>query len=284
MRIENNIAFIENRLLHDAIWGNNECKNCSGYVEPRTSLIGKAFIEYCIARIMGIYRLPKCGYDNYLTEIKGESNSYSYSDLDEILVEDACKELKKVIAHVQEQLKKNPLVKDGKVTVVRCLSSYQISCVVKQLEDNSDEEVKYPVSILSSYSYDGNINENYPSGREDSEKHINIQENVNIEDIILWDKYVGDGTSTCNYAKSMADEECELWVVDRSITGMKRLPRKCFFYSDGLPSSRTSYCRLQNDTFDFALYSNHNMQRACEYNWFTKLITKYYYNKLKTEK
>jgi hypothetical protein len=282
MRIENNIAFIENRLLHDAIWGDSKCNYCSGYVGAQTSLIGKAFIEYCISRIMGIHRLPKCGYDTYLYVVKGDP--ISYVNLDEKLVEDACKELEEVKNHVQEQLKKLSKVKDGKITVVRCLSKYQVEYASNQLHDNSVNEVEYPVSILSSYSYDNNTDENYPSGREDSKKHINIQEDVDIEDIILWDQYVGDGTSTCNYAKSMADEECELWVVDRSITGMKRLPRKCFFYSDGLPSSRTSYCRLQNDTFDFALYSNHNMQRACEYNWFTKLITKYYYNKLKTEK
>ena len=63
MRIEEDVALIDNPLLRAAIWGDKSCLYKSvkftGYVQASIDKIGKAFIEYCIARALGIYRLPK---------------------------------------------------------------------------------------------------------------------------------------------------------------------------------------------------------------------------------
>lgn len=233
MRIEDDIALIENPLLCSAIWGDYKClySDCkmTGYVEANIDCVGKAFIEYCLARILGIFRLPNCGYDNYT------DTSTLFKTLPEKDVNDACKEMEKVIKHVQKKLLESGRIINGKISVVRCLSRYQLPDVVPQLHDELCQNVLFPVSIFSSYSYDGNVNEVYPSGRTDTGKHINIKEDVFIEDIVLWDQYVGNGREECIYCRSMYDDERELWVVDRSLTGMKELPRECFIYSDGLP-------------------------------------------------
>ena len=64
MRIEKDVALIDNPLLRAAIWGDQSCLYKSvkftGYVQASIDKIGKAFIEYCIARALGIYRLPNC--------------------------------------------------------------------------------------------------------------------------------------------------------------------------------------------------------------------------------
>lgn len=70
MRIENGIAFVENPLLCAAIWGDTNCiyngkPKFTGYLNANADRIGRAFIEYCIARVMKIFRLPMCGYDSY---------------------------------------------------------------------------------------------------------------------------------------------------------------------------------------------------------------------------
>ena len=271
MRIENNIAFIENKLLHDAIWGDTDCIynkkiKFTGYVQSNADLVGRAFIEYCIARVLNIYRLPKCGYDNYIY------GSNIYNTLDEKQVEEACNELQNVINHVQEQLNKSEIVKDGKVTVVRCLASFQVPIVAEQLRDKRLKEIEFPVSIFSSYSYDGNINQSYPSTIKDYTKHINIKEDVKVEDIILWDKYVGDGLKECSYMKSMYDEEKELWVVDRSITGVKKLPVSSFYYKDGLPSDSKPFRREYSYGRNYAVHTGMQQKRPCEIDDFLSRI------------
>lgn len=238
MRIENNVALIENRLLHDAIWGDVDCiqnntSRFTGYINANVDMAGRAFIEYCIAKVLGIFRLPQCGYDSYS---RGNYN-YRYAELDETMVSEACKEMEMVMEHVQKQVQKKALVKDDKVSVVRCLSDFQVNTVARQLQENKTE-IAFPVNIFSSYSYDGNINQIYPSGRMDDGTHINIREEVAVEDIILWDEFVGDGFRHCLYERSMHDEERELWVVDRSITGIKKLDKSCFHCKDGIPSIR----------------------------------------------
>ena len=235
MRIEKDVALIDNPLLRAAIWGDQSCLYKSvkftGYVQASIDKIGKAFIEYCIARALGIYRLPNCGYDYYT------DTSVLFNSLPEEDINAACEEMEQVIKHVQKKLNESKLVKNGKISVVRCLSHYQLEDATEQLLDESCRSVTFPVSILSSYSYDGNENEIYPSGRTETGQHINIREDVSVSDIVLWDQYVGDGGRECIYCKSMYDEERELWVVDRSINGMKTLPRECFLYSDGLPDT-----------------------------------------------
>ena len=85
MKIVDNVALIENRLLCAAIWGDESCVNkaprFSGYVNASIDEAGKAFIEYCIAKIYGIFRLPQCGYDNYLS---GRCN-YNSLDANEVM-------------------------------------------------------------------------------------------------------------------------------------------------------------------------------------------------------
>ena len=61
MRIEENVALIESRLLHAAIWGDTRCifeknQRFTGYVYSDIDHLGKVFIEYCISRILGIFR------------------------------------------------------------------------------------------------------------------------------------------------------------------------------------------------------------------------------------
>lgn len=235
MRIENNVALIENPLLCSAIWGDTKCKyktEFTGYVNANADHVGRAFIEYCLARIFSIFRLPQRGYDNYLR------NRCFYDDLSDELINNACLELQAVIKHVQGELRKSPMVNDGKVSVVRCLSDFQVDEIASQLADNERKIIDLPVSILSSYSYDGNVDESYPTHREDYKKHINIKENVSVDNIVLWDQFVGNGMQECPYVKSMYDVEKELWVIDRSISGIRRLPRSYFHFNDGLPQAR----------------------------------------------
>ena len=177
------------------------------------------------------------------------------------------------IRHVQGQLKRNGMVNDGKVTVVRCLSAYQVPVVSKQLKDESVKNIEFPVSILSSYSYDGNLNQSYPAyGRRDYERHINIKEDVAVEYIVLWDAFVGNGLEHCAYAKSMFDCEKELWVVDRSITGMKTLSRTSFYYNNGIPEERDTYIRKEEFGCDVAIHADLYKKRPCEFeDIFTKM-------------
>lgn len=136
------------------------------------------------------------------------------------------------------------------------------------MEDQSIDEIVYPVSIFSSYSYGGDINQNYPSGRVDSYKnHINIKENISVKNIIFWDKFVGNGCKECNYVQALYNGEMELWVVDKSVTGMRRLPRYCFYFNgqiaDGFQSKINSSKKEKN--IDKALYSGTYEIRPCEY-------------------
>ena len=81
----------------------------------------------------------------------------------------------------------------------------------------------------------------------------------------------------------MYDEERELWVVDRSINGMKTLPRECFLYSDGLPDiNRIS--RFRSFGKDSPLCSGLYQKRPCEYEDFlTKIVMKKNKAKLEAE-
>lgn len=271
MRIKNGIAFVENPLLCSAIWGDTSCRyndnlKFTGYLNANADGIGRAFIEYCIARVMKIFRLPMCGYDNYSTW------SCSYDLLDEEMVSDACDEMSAIIKHVQESLSQLKSVHDGKVEVVRCLSKFQYYKVAEQLKDHSIDEIVYPVSVFSSYSYDGDINQNYPSGRADSyENHINIKEDISVKDIVFWDKFVENGRKECNYMKAMYNGERELWVVDKSVTGLRRLPRSCF-YINGQPvdkfKSKINSSIKKEKNIDKAIYSGTFIKRPCEFNDF----------------
>lgn len=236
MNIKDNVALIDNPLLCAAIWGDTTCKyrtDFTGYMNANSDHVGRAFIEYCLARIYSIFRLPQHGYDNYLRD------KCFYDDFSEKQISDACIQLQEVIEHVQGELKKLPIVKNGKVSVVRCLSDFQVDEIISQLEDSDRKIIKLPVSIMSSYSYDGNVDESYPTHRDDYKKHINIKEEVSIDNIVLWDRFVGNGKQGCPYVKSMYDTEKELWVIDKSSTGIRSLPRSYFIFNDGLPQNRT---------------------------------------------
>lgn len=127
------------------------------------------------------------------------------------------------------------------------------------------------LSIFSSYSYDGDVSQGYPTGNING-KHINIKEDVPIEDIILWDCYVGNGLQECTYVKLMADCERELWVVDRSINGRKKLDRSCFYYINGLPEVASNFRRTMFES-DKPVYAGCYQKRPCQYEDFlTKLV------------
>lgn len=273
MRIVNDkIALIENELLCRAIWGDTSCRlmkpRFAGYIQASTDKVGKAFLEYCIAKIYGIYRLPKCGYDNYIENCE-------YWRLDEKEIADACKEFEQVINHVQSKLVYDYHVENGKASVVRCLARYQLYDAEEQLRDEAKNEIEIPVSIFSSYSYDGIISQLYPTGNYEG-KHINIKEDVSINDIILWDSYVGNGRRGCLYEESMADCECELWVVDRSITGRKKLNRSCFYYTEGLPKLSFIEKHMTEFGSDRSVYRDDYIYRPCECE---DLLTKYVINR-----
>lgn len=273
MRVVEGVALIENRILCNAIWGDTSCLNpkpdFTGYIYGNACKVGRAFIEYCIAKVYGIFRLPQCGYDNYLYR-------YHYYDvLDPMEVDDACEEMREIINHVQKQLMCDSRVIDKKISVVRCLSDFQIQKVAKQLMDESNKEIELPVSIFSSYSYDGNINQVYPTGCDTVGRHINIKEEISIEDIVLWDCYVGKGTPSCSYVKSMFDDERELWVVDRSINGLRRLKRDCFYYLDGIPEFLSDYRNHVDYGIDKEVYAGAYKRRPCEYkDLFTRFMMK----------
>ena len=81
----------------------------------------------------------------------------------------------------------------------------------------------------------------------------------------------------------MYDEERELWVVDRSINGMKTLPRECFLYSDGLPDTNR-ISRFRSFGKDSPLCSGLYQKRPCEYEDFlTKRVMKKNKAKLEAE-
>lgn len=282
MRVEGDIILIENQLLCAAIWGDTSCINLkpqfTGYVQANVDKAGRAFIEYCIARVYGIFRLPKCGYDNYI------NSKIEYYTLKEEDISDACKELEAVINHVQSKLNLSGKVKDDKISVVRCLSAFQVPMVTSQLIDKNINEIEFPVSIFSSYSYDGDISQNYPSGRENYEKHINIKEDISVEQIILWDKYVGNGQMKCPYVKSMFDSECELWVIDKGISGMRKLPRSSFYYTNGLPEERSNYRTRSDFGIDEPVHNGAYKKRPCEYkDWITKTCIKKNLRKMQKE-
>lgn len=77
---------------------------------------------------------------------------------------------------------------------------------------------------------------------------------------------MGNGRITCSYVKSMFDDEKELWVVDRSITGVKKLPKFCFYCTAGIPEESKVWERKKQLDFgkDKKLYQKRQIKRPCE--------------------
>lgn len=258
---------LENELLHDAIWGEADCKlGFTGYVYSDKKNLGRAFIEYCICRIFNIHRLPGCGYDRY------NEGEYKFYDLEEDEVTAACNELKALYDFTQEKLSHSKRVENGKIELVRSLRNFERDAIIQQLEEEN-EYIEIPVNVFTSYAHDGNMSTNYP--HEDMDMPINIKEKVDIKDILLWDSYVEYKTKNCDYLFEMGDCENEVWVMDRRITGWKTIPRSQMVY-DKLPRRSSRYTRQKKDlrmdnTSVMELKSNYS--RPCmNDDWFTKKV------------
>ena len=81
----------------------------------------------------------------------------------------------------------------------------------------------------------------------------------------------------------MYDSERELWVVDTSITGMRKLPRSCFYYNDGLPNDKNNYYIKNDFGWDEPLHSDSFKRRPCEMGRITNFIIERNLKKIKDE-
>lgn len=222
---------LTNELLLQAFWGGYICKNnylthCQGYFNADTGDYGRGFIEYCIARIFNIHRVP--GYEQYYIKDGTTMKMFhEYGTLNEADIDAACAEIKLLYQFVQEELKKSSYVKNGKIRLVRSLRRYEIEIATTQLRDNNST-ITLPVNIITSYAHDGKL---YGYG-----SNMSIIREVPVEKIVMFDECLFHPENVC--ANNIHGGEYEVWVVEDNMFGKLELDRECFKYEKLEESSK----------------------------------------------
>lgn len=257
---------LTSELLLQAFWGGYMCKNdcltrCQGYFNSDTEDFGRGFVEYCVARMFNIHRVP--GHEQfYIKNGVNYAMRSEYGCLNEANVIAACKEMEKLYHFVQAELKESSYVKNGKVKLVRSLRPFEIETVTPQLLSNVDT-ITLPVNIITSYAHDGRL-----YGYNSS---ISLVREVPVEKIVMFDKCLFHPENVC--AHYIHGGEYEVWVVEDNMFGQIKLDRECFKYKEldrGI-GSKNWHISLREP--DASLYTvNSGFKRPCEWNKFTKWL------------
>ena len=257
---------LTSELLLQAFWGGFMCKNnclthCHGYFNSDEGNYGRGFIEYCVARIFGIHRVP--GHEQfYIKNGVNYTMRSEYGVLNEADINTACEEMEKLYLFVQAELKESSYVKNGKVKLVRSLRPFEIEAVTPQLLSNTDT-IKLPVNIITSYAHDGRL---YGYGSS-----MSLVREVPVEQIVMFDECLFHPENVC--AHYMHGGEYEVWVVEDNMFGQIELDRECFKYKElDRRINRKNWYPAPKDP-DTSLYTvNSGFKRPCEWNKFTKWL------------
>lgn len=259
---------LTSELLLQAFWGGFMCKNnclthCHGYFNSDEGNYGRGFIEYCVARIFDIHRVP--GHEQfYIRNGVDYAMRSEYGDLNEAAINAACEEMEKLYRFVQVELKESSYVKNGKIKLVRSLRPFEIEAVTPQLLSNVDT-IKLPVNIITSYAHDGML-----YGYNSS---MSLVREVPVEKIVMFDECLFHPENVC--AHRIHGGEYEVWVVEDNMFGQIELPRECFKYEELDRSIHRSNWSPTLRDHDSSLYTvNSNIPRPCEWGKITKFLIK----------
>ncbi|WP_294240651.1 hypothetical protein [Pseudobutyrivibrio sp.] len=264
---------IKSLLLADAIWGSSRCrksilKDCNGYINSDTGDRGRIVLEYLLARIYGIHRVPgyEPQYGGSFSEVSRESNGFTKENLDE-----AEQELKNLIEHVQTQIRLSGKAHDDHAELVRSLRNFECKEIVPQLIAG-EKNITMPANIMTSYAYDGRLH-CYNSS-------ISVKRKVPVNKILFWDEYIEAPEYICS--KNLHMGEYEVWVLNDDIFGEVSLDRDAFIIAEeaDLESMNEKYstrwhnrsyydkdCRINN------VYTVEAKPCECE-DWLTKFVMK----------
>ena len=254
---------IKSPLLLDAFFGNAQCiKNCSGYLYEDKNHLGRSFIEFCMARIFKIHRLP--GFESfYVRNVSSNTLRKAYRSLKIYDVDLACEELKQLYLFTQEKLQHDHRCHDGKIKLVRALRDYEVKEVSPQLI-NDTKSIMLPVNIINSYSYDQEL--------FCYDSNISILREVEISKIAFVDRYIQKPNGICGH--SLLDCEHEAWVLEDDIFGKINLDLSCFHVKnqDKLLQVREMHHTYESNR-DYSLFKTSETScLPCEFNSFTKFI------------
>lgn len=257
---------LTSKLLLQAFWGGFMCKNnclthCHGYFYSDEGNYGRGFIEYCVARIFGIHRVP--GYEQFYNKNGINYEMYrEYGALSEADIDAACEEMEKLYHFVQTELKNSTYVKNGKVKLVRSLRPFEIEYVTPQLLTNVNT-IRLPVNIITSYAHDGRL---YGYGSK-----MSLVREVPVEKIVMFDECLYHPENVC--ARYIHGGEYEVWVVEDNMFGQIELDRECFKYKELDRNIRSKNWHLTLSEYDTSLYTvNSGFKRPCEWNKITQWL------------
>lgn len=258
---------LTNELLLQTFWGGYMCKNnclthCQGYFNADTGDYGRGLIEYCIAKVFNIHRLP--GYEQYYIKDGTRMNMlHEYGSLNEADIDASCAEIELLYHFVQQELEKSSYVKNGKMKLVRSLRSFEIDAVTPQLRDNNST-ITLPVNIMTSYAHDNRL---YGYGSK-----MSIVREVPVEKIVMFNECLFHPENVC--ANSIHGGEYEVWIVEDNMFGEIELDKECFKY-EKLEETGKNYSYPMRCEIDASLYTDdRKIARPCEWNKFTKWLIK----------
>lgn len=257
---------LKNELLIQAFWGGLTCKNsllpqCRGYFNSDSGDFGRSFVEYCVARIFNIHRVP--GHEQYYNRTSSElALRREFGTLTESDINAACEEMEQLYHFVQTELKQSTYVKNGKIKLVRSLRPFEIEKATPQLLTDATS-ITLPVNIITSYAHDGEL---FCYGST-----MSIVREVPVEQVFLFDECLFHPKTVCGY--NIHGGEYEVWVVEDNMFGKMQLNRDCFKYTTLNENiGKLNWFPAPNDT-DSSLYTiGGNFMRPCEWNGFTKWI------------
>lgn len=258
---------VTNELLLQAFWGGTMCRNncftqCTGYFYSDEYSFGRGFIEFCIARIFNIHRVP--GFEqHYLKDGSSIKMLHQFRNLKKQDIDAACQELESLYHFVQEELKNSRYCKDGKIRLNRCLRSFEINAVTPQLLAG-DNTIIMPANIMTSYAHDGR--------RYGYMSNISVFREVPIEKIIMFDECLFHPENVC--AHDIHGGEYEVWVVEDNIFGEIELDRSCFKYDQLDESISRGHMKLTRREIEASLFADERVTiKPCQWGMITpKLI------------
>lgn len=265
---------LQNELLLKSFWGgylcdkNKKLLHCNGYFNADQGDYGRGFIEFCIAKIFNIHRVP--GYEQYYIKDGCQMNMFKeYCSLQRKDIDDACKEMKELYIFVQKELKESPYNHNGKIRLVRSLRPFEIDTATPQLRDTDNQKINIPVNIMTSYAHDNRL---FGYGSS-----MSIQRDVEIEKIVMFDECLFHPTNVCE--NHIHGGEYEVWVMEDDMFGTIELDRECFIYRELEKKKEnffsSSYILNEKGVIDASLYTDERkIMRPCEYNKFTQWLIK----------
>lgn len=259
---------IQNPLLKDAFFGSGMCiKSCPGYLYEDKKHIGRAFLEYCFARIFCIHRFP--GFEPfYIRNLSASSQRVIYGDLSERDIDAACDELLRLYSFVQTKLVEDDLCHNGRLSLFRSLRDYEIDAAASKILTQS-AAITIPANIMNSYTYDASLHDD---NTKCYNSNVSVTREVEIPNILFVDKYVQKPNGICG--RSLADSEKEVWVLEKSVFGEITLDFSCFKvkHAEVLRMDGKSGFKYAHDC-DHSIYELPTIHSLpCEDNWLIRFL------------